>query len=117
MIDNAPPNDDFADDQLVVWKKPDADFKDFRAWIEKLPVGDQSKFDVRPKYPRCDDSLFLLTGPGIKTYIQANGIDGTIISSPASPNTGDDGPVYYSLNFKVRHKRPAISPISSIDDL
>jgi subtilisin family serine protease len=108
-----PQYDDFPIDQLIVWRKKEHTESDFKAWIEKLEKQFESEIILDTRYEKCDNRLILLSGPSIKTYIQVNAVDGRVSGGGGSQTIGEDGPVYYSLNHRLRHKKPKKLPISS----
>jgi len=97
---------EFADtvplDQLVVWRKPDSTPEQVRAWIHGIEAA-YGKIDTSRFCESCDNTLMLLTGKGIKNYIQGGTASGGK-KSQTVPSSGDPGPAYISFNFPVNGK-------------
>jgi hypothetical protein len=94
-------------DEIVAWIKPGKTYADYASWrdsIKKVYGG-----DVNEKDPcgSCDNSLIVLHGKGIRTYIQTGGtVAGSTTSSQSSQPVGEDGPMYVSRNFPVSYSKP-----------
>jgi hypothetical protein len=100
-------------DELVVWLKPGKSHDEYNAWRDSVST---NFGEVIENYicGTCDNSLVLLKGEGIKTYITKGGtVSGGQTTSTSTKATGEDGPVYVSRNFRVNFSKPRISSTSS----
>lgn len=92
--------------QLVVWIKPGRTNADFTKWVDSVR-GANGTVTVSRTCESCDNSLNLLTGAGIANFIQGNTVSGGKGSTTKTPSTGENGPVYFCLNFAVAIEKPA----------
>ncbi|MEJ7736675.1 MAG: S8 family serine peptidase [Chitinophagaceae bacterium] len=107
-------DEDTPPDQLIVWRKPGKTRQEVEKWLDYFR---RRHGNVSEKYScgSCDNSLMLLFGPGVKTYIQTESVKGQVTAGSQSPTTGEDGPVFYSRNYRVRHKKPYMPRITSVE--
>ncbi|MFI5152538.1 MAG: S8 family serine peptidase [Chitinophagales bacterium] len=87
--------------QLIVWLKPATSDVDFKNWLDS--VNDRiGTIKISNMCRDCNDSLFMITGPGAESYIQGQTAGGGsgCTGSRCGPS-GDDGPVLYSINFDM----------------
>jgi hypothetical protein len=92
--------------QIVVWRTPGTDGTLLDFWLDSVrqKCGD---IKITVFCGSCDSSLMLLTGAGIKTYIQGDGgtTGGTNpcnkVSNPNCGPSGSGDTLYWSVNFPV----------------
>lgn len=89
--------------QLVVWRKPGFSPQQVRAWIKSIEK--KGPVDTLRICESCDSSLLLLGGASVETYIQGNTVSGGQSTGKGTPTppSGEDGPVFHSLNFRVKN--------------
>lgn len=98
-------------DQLIVWKKPEKSQEDYQKWLKDFRTKN-GEVDTSTSCGSCDNSLKLLTGPGVKTFIQTEVVKGTTSAGTTSPVTGEDEVIYFSRNYVEKHKKPGASNTS-----
>jgi len=87
--------------QLVILRKQGSSNGDFNTWINK--VNDSGGVKITLLCQNCDNRLMLLTGPGAESYIQGKTVGGgSGCGGTQCGPSGEDGPVFYSINFAVR---------------
>src|SRR3954470_12366996 len=86
-------------DQLIVWQKPGSTPAEIQTWIQGIK-GTYGQVDTLRFCESCDNSLMLLTGKGIRNYIQGGTASGGK-KSQTVPSSGDPGPAYISFNFPI----------------
>jgi hypothetical protein len=89
-------------DQLIVWRKPSSTSAQVQTWIQGIETT-YGPVDTLRFCESCDNSLMLLTGKGIKNYIQGGTASGGK-KSQTVPSSGDPGPAYISFNFPINGK-------------
>jgi hypothetical protein len=107
--------------QLIIWKKPsntntgdatgnspsttDSSMKAFKRWIDSFKVNYPGTQEI---ICSCSDSgtLRLLYGPNVANYIQTNTVPGGQGSTKETTASGEDGPLYFSINFNVKLQLP-----------
>lgn len=88
--------------QIVVWRTPNSDPSYLNSWLDSIEKH-CGPFNITLFCGSCDSSLMLLTGNGVKTFIQGNGGSsggGSACQTHCPPGGGGDT-LYWSVNFPV----------------
>lgn len=88
--------------QILVWRTPGSDTKHLNDWLDSIKrnCGD---FQIPFVCQDCDNSLMLLTGAGIQTFIQGSGTTkgGGAPCVKDCPPAGGGDTIYWCVNFPV----------------
>jgi len=88
--------------QVVVWRTPNSDPTYLNTWLDSI-YRHCGPFHITLFCGSCDSSLMLLTGNGIRTFIQGNGGGsggGTTCQTNCPPGGGGDT-IYWGVNYPV----------------
>lgn len=89
--------------QIIVWKKPNTNDSYLNKWLDSIK-SHCGPIKIAVFCEDCDSSLLLLTGAGIKTFIQGTGTTkggGSTCSGSGCPPAGDGDTIYWCVNFPV----------------
>lgn len=97
--------------QIIVWYKPGTNNFYLKYWMDSIHKIRGENFQVTVMCNDCDSSLMLLTGPGIKTFIQTGGGGGgSNCANPPTQGCSGGGPrgggdtLYWCVNTSVEFR-------------
>ncbi len=94
-------------DQLIVMRKDGSDDLAFTNWLKKITAqieasgGDPDKVKIVSICGNCDNSLLLLSGEGIETFIKTEAAKKGTERQRQTAVEGEDEVVYFSSNLKM----------------